>query len=250
MFKDEDKKIEESLEEMSNFHPNEKEEIWKSIEEELFANEKKGEVKKLKPKKRKWSLLVGAAAVMFVAFGSQTETGSALVDKVRSMFEPEKEIIQSIEGQDEDTNLTLNEGKEAEYVIYIDEERYVMEETDAGDVITTKEPLEDRYPEVSMTITQRKDQPVNEAFTVIKEEILAQYPITILEEETNEPLSGFMLMAKKNGTDWDNELTKVYVLDNGSGGSFVIQQKYFAEAEEGHGARFDAMLKEFHIVEE
>ncbi|WP_019155689.1 hypothetical protein [Robertmurraya massiliosenegalensis] len=250
MFKDEDKKIEESLEEMSNFHPKEKEEIWNSIEKELFADEKKKEIKKTKPIKRKLTILVAAAAVVFLSFGSQSETGSALVDKVKSMFEPEKEIIQSIEGMDEGTNLTLNAGKEAEYVIYIDEERYVMEETEAGDVITPKEPLEERYPEVSMTITQRKDQPANEALAEIKDEILADYPNVILDEKTNEPLPGHMFLAKKDGHDWDNELTKVYVLDNGSGGSFIIQQKYFSIAEEGHGARFDTMLKEFHIVED
>lgn len=250
MFKNEDKKIEETLEKMSNFHPNDKEDIWNSIENELFPAEETKKVQKMKPKKRKLALLVAAAVVMIVAYGSQTNTGIALVDKVKELFEPEKQIIQSIEGQDEDTNLTLNEGKEAEYVIYIDEERYVINETDAGDVITTKEPLEARYPEVSMTISQRKEQPVDAAFTEIKENILTEYPNVILDEKTNEPLPGFMLMAKKDGHDWDNELTKVYVLDNGNGGSFIIQQKYFSEAEEGHGARFDAMVKEFQIVEE
>ncbi|GIN61056.1 hypothetical protein J27TS8_10490 [Robertmurraya siralis] len=263
MFNDEDKKIEECLGEMSNFDPKEKEEIWNNIEKELFIDEKKSKP----PRQKKWGLLVAAAAAtLFIAFSSQTDTGnalvdkmktvfepgtvSALVDKVKSMFEPKKEIVQSIEGIDEDTKLTLNEGKEAEYVIYIDEERYVMNRTDDGDIITPKIPLDAQYPEVSMAIRQQKDVPASSAFQKLKEDILRDYPYLILEEETNEPLSGFVLLAKKDGHDWDNELTKVYVLDNGAGGSFIIQQKYFSEAEEGHGTRFDAMLKEFHIVKD
>ena len=38
------------------------------------------------------------------------------------MFVPEKEIIQSIEGNEEETNVNLQEGKDSEYIIYIDEE--------------------------------------------------------------------------------------------------------------------------------
>lgn len=246
MYKDIDKKIEESLEEMSNFHPTEKDEIWNTLEKELFPI---NNVKK-KSKKRKWGLLLAAAAVMLLAFGSQTETGSALVDKVRSMFEPEKEVKQSIEGTEEDTNLQLNEGKGSEYVIYVDEERYVMNKRESGDYITTKEPLGDRYPEVSMTITQVRDQGTNAVYADMKSKILSEYPITILEEKVTEPTAGKMLFAKKDSNEWDNELTKIYVIDNKAGGSFIIQQKYFAEAEEGHGARFDHMLKEFQIISE
>jgi hypothetical protein len=248
MFKDVDKTIEESLEEMSNFHPNEKDEIWNAIENEIFS-EKRSRINK-KPRKRKWGIFVAAAAVMLLAFGTQTETGSALVDKVKSMFEPEKDVKQSIEGTEEETNLQLNEGKESEYIIYVDEERYVMKKTEAGDIITTKEPLGDQYPEVSMTITQVKEQDPATVYTDLKNKILSDYPLTILEEDVTEPAAGKMLFAKKDGTEWDNELIKVYVIDNKAGGSYIIQQKYFAEAEEGHGARFDHMLKEFQIISE
>lgn len=246
---DVDKKIKERLEEMSNFEAKDKADIWDAIEQELFTEDNKGDVK-MKPKKKRWGILVAAAAAMLLAFGSQTETGSALVDKVKEMFVPEKDVQIEIEGDKEDTNLQLNEGKEADYVIYIDEERYVMNKTEAGDVITTKEPLEERYPEVSMTITLVKDKDTEEVYSELRNTILAVYPTIILEEQVTEPVACQMLLAKENGNDWDNEMTRVYVIDNEAGGSFIIQQKYFLEAEEGHGARFDQMLKEFHIVKE
>lgn len=246
MYKDLDKNIEESLEEMSNFHPEEKDEIWNKIENKLFSERRSS----IKPKRKKgrWGLLTAAAVVMIVVFGIQTETGSALVDKVKSMFEPEKEIVQNLEGMEEETNLQLNEGKESEYVIYVDEERYVMTSTEDQDTITTKEPLDAQYPEVSMTISQVKDRGTSEVVMDMKEKVLTDYPNIIIEEEVSAPLSGYMFFAKKDGVEWNTEVTKVYVLDNGAGGSFVIQQRYFSEAEEGHGVRFDEMVKEFHIV--
>ncbi|WP_449622780.1 hypothetical protein [Robertmurraya sp. Marseille-Q9965] len=244
-----DKKIEERLEEMSNFDAKDKADIWNVIEQELFTEDNKGALI-IKPKKKKWGILVVAAAAMVLAFGSQTETGSALVDKVKEMFEAEKDVQTEIEGNKEDTNLQLNEGKEADYVIYVDEERYVMNKTETGDVITTKVPLEERYPEVSMTITQVKDKGTEEVYNELRNTVLTVYPTIILEEQVTEPVVGQMLLAKENGNEWDNEMTRVYVVDNEAGGSFIIQQKYFLEAEEGHGARFDQMLKEFHIVKE
>lgn len=246
MYKGTEKELEERLEEMSKFHLNDKEEIWNGIEKELFPESNRKP--KAKKKNRKWGVLVAAAAIIVLAFGMQTETGSAIVDKVKSMFEPEKDIIQSIEGIEEDTNLQLNEGKNADYVIYVDEERYVMNESETGDIIRPKEPLGEIYPEVSMVITEVKDKGAADVFTEVKDDILSEYPTVILVEQTTEPVQGYMLFAKKDGTDWDNELTKIYVIDNKVEGSFVIQQKYFAEAEEGHGVRFDEMLKEFHIV--
>ena len=47
---------------------------------------------------------------------------------------------------------------------------------------------------------------------------------------------------------WDDAVMKVYVLDNTAGGVFVVKMRYFTEAEEGHGARLEAMLNGFEII--
>lgn len=40
-----------------------------------------------------------------------------------------------------------------------------------------------------------------------------------------------------------------YEFVQGEEGSFIITQRYFLEASEGHGVRFDEMLKQFKILD-
>jgi len=58
-----------------------------------------------------------------------------------------------------------------------------------------------------------------------------------------------ILLAAVDGSEWDSKVTQVYIISNEKEGSFVIQQKYFLEAAEGHGTRFYHILNEFKIVE-
>src|SRR5690606_12903964 len=101
-------------------------EIWSRLENELFTEPQAAARKVKSMKKKVLPLIIAAAAGILIAFSFQTETGMALIDRIKEMFVPEKEVVQSIEGMDEETNVQLNEGKDAEYVIYIDEERYKM----------------------------------------------------------------------------------------------------------------------------
>ena len=65
-----------------------------------------------------------------------------------------------------------------------------------------------------------------------------------------EPVEGYQLHGIQNGGQkWDDEVVHAYVISNGKEGSFVITERYFLEAAEGHGARFYAMLQEFQILE-
>jgi len=50
-------------------------------------------------------------------FTLQTDSGMAFVKGIKDIFVQEKEIIQNIEGQDEPTDVSLNEGEDSEYVI-------------------------------------------------------------------------------------------------------------------------------------
>lgn len=229
-----------------------KEEIWDRLDEELFSEEKPQPRKVNKMKKRVLPILLAAAAAILLVFSFQTEPGMALIDRVKEMFAPEKEVTQSIEGQDEETNVQLNEGKDADYVIYIDEERYKMirGEGDEADVITTKEPLPERYPEVTMTIEQVPDIAPDTLVGQIEEQLTAEFPDLREVEQVTEPVEGYQLHGIANGgMEWDDPVVHAYVISNGQTGSFVITERYFLEAAEGHGARFYAMLQEFHIVE-
>ena len=134
------------------------------------------------------------------------------------------------------------------YIIYIDKERYKMIKGENMDVITTAEPLPEHYPEVSMTIRQFANIPYEKLYEQWKDKIMKEYPELIFEEDISEPYNGKILQVKKEGWSGDTEETKLYFFDNTKGGSFLIQQKFFLEASEGHGARFDHMVKEFRIV--
>lgn len=223
-----------------------KDEIWNGLEKELFSGEK--EVKKVRKKNSVLPLLVAVAAALVIAFSSQTDTGSAFMKGIKDMFVPEKEIIQNIEGMDEETNVQLNEGKDSKYVIYVDETSYKMIKGKESDIITTIEPLPEKYPEVSMEIMQVADEKPEELVKKIEAELKKDFPDLRAVEKVTEPVEGFLLHGL-NGNGWDAKVVHAYVISNGKEGSFVIMEKYFLEAAEGHGARFSYMLESFEIVE-
>ncbi|MFJ7972643.1 hypothetical protein [Psychrobacillus sp. NPDC096389] len=225
-----------------------KDDIWGQLDQELFQEKSRRE-KKMKKKSKVIPIIIAAAAGVVILFSTQTDTGMAFIKQIKDMFVPEKEIIQSIEGTEEPADVVLQEGKDAEYVIYIDEERYKLIEEENADIITTKEPLEERYPEVSMRIEQFKDLALEEIVAMKEAELTSEYSKVTPTESVTDPVEGYKLHAIDDGTKWDSPVTNVYVIDNKNGGSFVITEKYFLEAAEGHGARFYAMLKEFKIVE-
>lgn len=225
-----------------------KDDIWGQLDQELFQEKSRRE-KEMKKKSKVIPIIIAAAAGVVILFSTQTDTGMAFIKQIKDMFVPEKEIIQSIEGTKEPTDVVLQEGKDAEYVIYIDEERYKLIEEENADIITTKEPLEERYPEVSMRIEQFKDLAPEEIVAMKEAELTSEYSKVTPTEPVTDPIEGYKLHAIDDGTKWDSPVTNVYVIDNKNGGSFVITEKYFLEAAEGHGARFYAMLKEFKIVE-
>lgn len=223
-------------------------EIWNSLEQQLFNEESRhrGEVKKMK--KRVIPMIVTAAAALVIVFSLTTETGMALMKGIKDLFVPEKEIIQSIEGQDEETDVHLNEGTNADYVIYLDETRYKMINGEESDIITTIEPLPAQYPEVTMEIKQIADEKPEDLVGKIEAQLKKDFPALRAVEQVTDPIEGFWLHGTA-GNDARSKVVTAYVISNGKAGSFVITENYFLEAAEGHGARFHHMLKSFEIVE-
>jgi len=227
-----------------------KEKIWNDLEKELFSEENvnKGAVKILKKKNRVIPIIITTAAALIIAFSLQTDTGMAFIKGIKDMFVPEKVITQSIEGQDEKTDVNLNEGADSEYIIYVDETRYKMISGDKADVITTIEPFPEKYPEVTMEIKQVADQKPEALVKKFEAELKKDFPELRAVETVTEPVEGFLLHGL-NGSDWDAKVVHAYVISNGKDGSYIITENYFLEAAEGHGARFHHMLESFEIVE-
>jgi uncharacterized protein YxeA len=217
-----------------------KDEIW---------NEERADVRKLKKKGHIISVIGVIAASLLIALSLQTDTGSAFIKSLKDMFAPEKEITQGIEGQDEETEVYLHEGKDSEYIIYVDEARYKIIKGEESDVITTIDPLPEKYPEVKMEITQVANEKPEDLVKKIEADLKVDYSELREIENVTEPVEGYLLHGI-NGSEWDSNVVHLYVISNGNEGSYVIREDYFLEAAEGHGARFHYMLESLEIVEE
>lgn len=67
--------------------------------------------------------------------------------------------------------------------------------------------------------------------------------------ERYEPLSCVMFRAD-GGTAWDSSVERLYFAEDGQDGTWQLTVRYFAEAEEGHGARLTAILDTFQLIPE
>lgn len=99
-----------------------------------------------------------------------------------------------------------------------------------------------------MDITQKIGVKPEDAVKEIQQEVNSKYPHVGEVEQVNTPVVGYRLRADQGNKKWNDEVVVYYVFSNKQNGSFIIKQKYFLEASEGHGVRFDNMLKEFKII--
>lgn len=243
----EDKKIKGALLEGTEEALELKEMVWQNIQKELKL-EDGNKVNRKPNKKRGISNFIkygSAAAILAVVIFTSTEAGHAAVNKIKEIFVPNKVVKQQIEGTDEKNNVTLKEST-MKYIIYVDEDRYTMQSTDGKDKITPKIKAEN-YPEVFMEIQQLKDKTPAAAASEVMSELKSKFKTVENKGSVNEPLASQLVVAR-TGLKAKDTVVKYYFIDNTKGGTFVVKQQYFIEAEEGHGARFNAMLKEFKIV--
>jgi hypothetical protein len=188
------------------------------------------------------------AAIMLITLVTFTQPGQAALEKIKKYFEPEKKVENEIEGNKEVIDSRLQQS-EMGYVIYYDQERYKIVQDGDVDRIVMKETYEN-IPEVYMEISQDKDKTPEELAGKLEEELKAGFSNVDPAQNVTDPVKGIYIHAINGGTKWDDEIVNYYLVDNTKGGTFIIKQKYFLEASEGHGTRFYNMLKEFVIVEE
>jgi hypothetical protein len=223
--------------------------VWKNIQKELKLEGDKEMAKKTTKNKGIASFVKygSVAAALAIVIFTSTETGRAAVDKIKEMFVPNKVVEQDIEGMKENNNVTLKESA-MKYVIYIDEERYTMENANGKDKIVPKIKAAG-YPEVFMEIEQIKDKKPEAVALDVEKELKAKFKTVENKGEVKDPINAKLITAR-TGVKAKDTVVRYYLIDNTKGGTFVVKQQYFIEAEEGHGARFYAMLKEFKIVSE
>jgi hypothetical protein len=178
-----------------------------------------------------------------------TITPAASPQDGKKTYPAEKDITVDIEGQAETVSATLNgdTSREIGYIIYIDESRYAKESRDGADYYKALN-VPDDYPPVQMEIRQLPQESAEAAYTRVLAESGIKYDVADGKKQVDSPVKGWSLIVYDNGGG-DKPYVEVFFVDNTAGGCFVIQCSMFSEAAEGHGARFEAMLKTFEVVE-
>lgn len=249
-----DVKIKKALEHGTDDSLKYKEEVWQAIKAQIDQgnNYTKGvrrmDRKKANRKKPFITVLTTGtvAAALLLTFFLGTEPGKAAIDKVKEFFEPQKNITQQLEGDQEDTLMELEQSKMG-YILYVDREYYDVIHEEGMDRILAKNQGED-LPKVFMEITQIEDKGVDAVATDIESQLGSKYSNVENRGQVSDPVNGTLIRAA-SGQEWNDTVVVYYLVDNTKGGTFVIKQQYFVEAEEGHGARFYHILKEFKIIE-
>lgn len=216
--------------------------IWNNIEMEV---EKMSRKKTLTPRLFKFAASAAILALVMV-FAAATQPGKAAFAKVKEIFVPKKVVVQEVEGQKEKKEVNLQESSKG-YVIYFDEQMYTMTRTGTKDRIDPKQ-KDKNLPDIYMEIEQIKDKNVQTMTSELQGQLKAKYSNVRNIGAVTTPIKGNVLVAQ-SGNKWNDTVIKYYIIDNTKGGTFIIKQQYFVEASEGHGARFDNMLKEFKIVD-
>lgn len=250
-----DKNLQTKLNEKTNEALEMKDVTWNKIEQELFINQK-GEMNKMKNKKRLIKSIVSVAAVGILSFGLTTDTGEAFMKGLKEMFVPEKQVEIIIEGEKENKNVELEVNEKSNYIIYVDKSKYKLINEDGKDKILPKNELGEKYPEVSMEIEQKINTSLEKELEEAKDATTEKFDV-VKEEKVETPINGTVLYltgkiskndAGKIDSNWDTPVYVYYFVEGTKGEIFVITQKYFMEATEGHGMRFDSMLESFEIV--
>ena len=158
-------------------------------------------------------------------------------------LEPEKTTTLIIEGMEEEIVLQLQVSSLYPYALYLDEERYRMEEKEDKDYILLQT---EGDLEVFMSIWHRENVEVSGLLAEIETELKEVYTDVDVHGRVESPLPAQYLYAA-SGDAWDDTVERYYLVEDFEGGVFVIRQKMFKEAVEGHGVRFDGILEEFYI---
>lgn len=241
-----DDKIKEALLEATKEAPEEKDKVLMNIKSSLQEEKEAKEMTKRKRNKSFMPRFAIIASAFLVLFLSSTEYGQATIDRIKTFFQPEKEIVEQIEGGDEEKEYTLEKG-EMGYIIYIDQSMYEKEVVEGKDRIVPLYKAEN-YPPMFMEISQNTDLSPEETAIQIENNLDREYETFENQGIVNDPIEAIHLAAK-TGTNHDSILVKYYIVDNTRGGSFIIKMEYIYEAAEGHGARFYHMLKEFEVID-
>ncbi len=237
-----------------------KDQVWKAIMDKTTREGSNTRNMSNNKSKKPWGWASAAAAVLVTVFFISAP-GQAAIQRVIDLFSPEIQIIEDLEGQPEETDASLAVGR-AGYIIYFDTDRYELIEMEDRDKIVPilegdTSYLPDVYMEIRQVIEKSPEAVAEELEKQLQERYLqgeSEFEVVENHGAIEDPLAGILIVAQgdvasDNGVVGFGPVEMIYLVDNEQGGTFVIRQMLFHEAVEGHGQRFNSMLRHFTVVE-
>ncbi|PIC75907.1 hypothetical protein CSV74_14115 [Sporosarcina sp. P19] len=165
-----------------------------------------------------------------------SEETTTLPDRESTM-----DVVVSVEGEDSTITMDLVEGRDALYSMYIDSERYTFKIGEKEDKLMPLDEMPESYPEVNMTFLYVENQTPES----VKEDMEQEYNMQFEEKLISAPVNALSLHGT-SGEESDSEVVTIYMMEV-DGGTLLIKENYFLEAQEGHGARFEQMLETLEV---
>lgn len=202
-------------------------------------------------RKRRWTYnsgkIIAAAAVIviLVVGGMMIPADGTMARNIRNFFLPKK-VEENVEGYEEEVEMQPvvrgeEDEKTADYVIFVDKEIFETQKKNGVQIIKGI-----ANPKAKMTISQEMDISVEECLEKIKKE----KDIEAFEEAESLSIEAeYQGILVTTGLNWDDVMTRIYCIDNGQGGCFIIEYCNTVEADEGFGSRFRTMLNTFEIID-
>lgn len=152
-----------------------------------------------------------------------------------------------IEGTTETVKGKLHVSELGYQMVY-DTERYELAAESGIDSYMADNPDPDVYPFVFLNISRSENTTIEDYADQLEKEIFAQKISYSRHEykEIGEQKNKAIYFRTQSGTKWNSIIREYYIIQDETD-IILIETQFFLEAEEGHGARFSAMIDTFKI---
>lgn len=189
-------------------------------------------------------MIVGMVTLAAFLFVMLSPTGKMVAEQVKSWMAP-KEVTEEIEGSAEINTLKPKAQvnivqDDLGYVVYVNEKFFASEIKDGVQTISSV-----TGSKAKMTISFVEEVDIEKCF---QQQLKAG---GVTNYQTEEPLN----IAQKNkgvfytsGMEWNDTISRIYCIESGKKGCFVVKYENTIEEDEGYGSRFKSLLNTFELV--
>lgn len=140
------------------------------------------------------------------------------------------------------------EDRTDDFILYINQEAYCGVWEDGRYIVRPRAPLPEGMPECSLTVSHRRDVPLDTVLEETRRLLAEEYDIVQDQPGSEERAVLAAWDGTEYGAEWDAANATVTLADDRQGGTYVLTARYFTEAAEGHGANFSDMASSFRPV--